>query len=104
MNDIDDLKEERLKELQEQQEDQGELEEQREQQAQQLAKQYLTSNAQSRLENVRAARPEQASSIEHQIVQLGSTGRIQGKINDSELKEMLKKLNEKGSDYNIKYR
>lgn len=104
MNDIEDLKEERLEELQNQAEQQEDQEEQRKKQIKEAAKEYLTSEAQSRLENVRAARPDQASSIEHQIAQLGMSGRVQGKINDSELKDMLKKLNEKGSDYNIKHR
>jgi programmed cell death protein 5 len=101
MNDIEDIKEERIEELQQQtdQEEQDQKE-----QIKEAAKEYLTSEAQSRLENVRAARPEQASSIEHQIAQLGMANRIQGKINDSELKTMLKKLNEKGSDYNIRHR
>jgi programmed cell death protein 5 len=97
--DIEDLREERLEEMQEQ-----EQQEDREEQVKEAAKEYLTSEAQSRLENVRAARPEQASSIEQQIARLGMTGRIEGKINDSELKTMLKKLTEKGSDYNIKHR
>ena len=101
MNDIEDIKEERVEELQQQ----GEQEEQdQKEQIREAAKEYLTGEAQSRLENVRAARPEQASSIEQQIAQLGMTNRIQGKINDSELKTMLKKLNEKGSDYKIKHR
>ena len=101
MNDIEDIKEERIEELQQQtdQEEQNQKE-----QIKEAAKEYLTGEAQSRLENVRAARPEQASSIEHQIAQLGMANRIQGKIDDSELETMLKKLNEKGSDYNIRHR
>lgn len=101
MNDIEDIKEERIEELQQQtdQEEQDQKE-----QIKEAAKEYLTGEAQSRLENVRAARPEQASSIEHQIAQLGMANRIQGKIDDSELRTMLKKLNEKGSDYKIKHR
>jgi len=79
-------------------------EEQQKEQAQRLAKQYLTVDAQSRLENVRAARPQQASKIEQQIVQLGMSGQVNGKISDSELKRMLKGLNQKGSDYKMKYR
>ncbi|EHK02393.1 hypothetical protein HRED_01581 [Candidatus Haloredivivus sp. G17] len=101
MNDIEDIKEERIEELQQK----GEQEEQdQKEQIKEAAKEYLTGEAQSRLENVRAARPEHASSIEHQIARLGMANRIQGKINDSELKTMLKKLNEKGSDYNIRHR
>ncbi|MEF8880423.1 MAG: DNA-binding protein [Candidatus Nanohaloarchaea archaeon] len=98
--DIEDLREEKLEELQ----DQEDQEEERRSQVKEAAKEYLTSEAQSRLENVRTARPEQASSIERQIAQLGMSGRIQGKIDDSELKTMLKKLNEKGSDYKIRHR
>jgi len=100
MNDIEDIKEERLEELQQQEDQEGD----QKQQISEAAKEYLTGEAQSRLENVRAARPEQASNIEQQIAQLGMTSRIQGKISDSELKTMLKKLNKKGSDYNIKHR
>ena len=96
---IEDLKEERVEELQEQSQ-----QEDHEEKVKEAAKKYLTSEAQSRLENVRAARPNQASSIEQQIAELGMSGRIQGKIDDSDLKTMLKKLTEKGSDYNIKYR
>lgn len=104
MNDIEDIKEERREELQNQAEQRERQEQDQKEEIKEAAKEYLTGEAQSRLENVRAARPEQASSIEHQIAQLGMANRIQGKINDSELKTMLKKLNEKGSDYNIRHR
>ena len=104
MKDIEDLKEERLKEVKKQQEQQEELENDREQQTTQMAREYLSSEAQSRLENVRTARPEQASKLEQRIVQLGMSGRVQGKIGDSQLKELLKGLNQKGSDYSIKHR
>lgn len=94
---IEDIREQRREEIQEQEESQ-------EEEFKQAAKQYLTSEAQSRLENVRAARPEQASMIERQIAMIGQSGRVQGKIDDSQLKQMLKDLNDKDSDYNIKYR
>ena len=104
MNDIDELKEERLEEIKNRKEQQESREEEREAQATQMAKKYLSSKAQSRLENVRTARPEQASKLEQRIVQLGMSGRVQGKIGDSQLKELLKGLNQKGSDYSIKHR
>ena len=103
MTDIEDLKEERLEEVKNQQEQQEELEDEREQQTTQMAKEYLSSKAQSRLENVRAARPDQASSIEQRIVQLGMSGAV-NEISDSKLKQLLKDLNQKGSDYSIKHR
>ena len=100
MNDersIEDIREERHEELQEQEEESKE-------EFKKQASQYLTSEAQSRLENVRTARPEQASMIERQIAMIGQSGRVKGKIDDSQLKEMLKDLNDKDSDYSIKYR
>lgn len=97
--DIEELRKEKLQEMQEE----DERDEQREQIIQ-AAKQYLTDEAQSRLENIRVARPEQASMVESQIAKLGMTNRIQGEITDEELKKMLKDLNQSGSDYNIKHR
>ena len=100
MNDersIEDIREDRHEELQEQEEEPKE-------EFKRQASQYLTSEAQSRLENVRTARPEQASMIERQIAMIGQSNRVNGKIDDSQLKEMLKDLNDKDSDYSIKYR
>ena len=100
MNDersIEDIREERHEELQEQEEESRE-------EFKKQASQFLTSEAQSRLENVRTARPEQASMIERQIAMIGQSGRVQGKIDDDQLKQMLKDLNDKDSDYSIKYR
>ncbi len=97
-DDLEKLREERAKELQEQeQQDQQE-------QVKNLAEQHLTSEARSRLANIRAARPQQASMIEAQIAKLGMSGAIQDKIDDSTLKQMLKDLSQKDSDMNIKYR
>jgi programmed cell death protein 5 len=96
--DIEELRKQKMEEIQEEESSS------QEEQFKEAASQYLTSEAQSRLENVRAARPEQASTIEQQIAQLGMTGRLNGKLDDSELKDMLKELNEKGSDYSVKHR
>ncbi len=96
--DLEKLREERAKELEGQ-----EKEEQREQ-VKGLAEQYLTSEARSRLANIRAARPEQASMIEAQIAKIGMAGAINGKISDNRLKQMLKDLSQKDSDTKIKYR
>ncbi len=76
----------------------GQLEEQQEQMRQQLkqiAKQILTDEARSR--------PELASQIELQLVQLHRAGQIKDKITDEQLKELLKKLQEEGDEQDIKY-
>lgn len=95
--DIEDLREKKIEEMQEE-------EQEKEQQLKQQASKHLTSEARSRMENIRAARPQQASMLESHIAKLGMTGRLQGKISDEELKKMLKELNQKDSDYNIKHR
>lgn len=99
-DELEELREKKRKELQEQE---GQKEQQ-EEEFKQAAKKFLTSEAQSRMENVRAARPEQASMIEQRIVMLGRSQKVQGKINDDQLKDILEDLNDKDSDYNIKHR
>ena len=79
-------------------------EKQQDKQLKEAAKRFLTNEAQSRLENVRTARPEQASMIEQRIAMLGQSQQVNGKIGDDQLKSILKDLNDKDSDYNIKYR
>ena len=54
--------------------------------------QILTPEARSRLSNIRAVRPEFAEQLELQLIQLAQAGRITAKITDSQLKEILSRL------------
>lgn len=103
--DIEELREQKRKEMQEQQENQEEALEERKKQIQQQAAQYLTSEAKSRLGNIRAADPDKAASVEMQIAQLGKTGRID-KITDDQLKDILRSINqeEEKNESDIKFR
>lgn len=103
--DIEDIREQKRKELEEQQQDQEEALEERKKRIQQQAAQYLTSEAKSRLGNIRAADPDKATSVEMQIAQLGKTGRI-NKIDDDQLKDILKSINqeEERNETDIKFR
>jgi DNA-binding TFAR19-related protein (PDSD5 family) len=67
------------------------------------AKQSMTSEAASRLGNIKAANPQKAMKIAQQIPRISAqTGRD---ITDEELKELLKQLdNQNKSSGNIKYR
>ena len=103
--DIEDLREKKRKEIQEQQESQEEaLEEQRKQVRQQAAK-YLTSEAKSRLGNIRAADPNKAASVEMQIARLGKAGQV-NKIDDDQLKDILRSISEEENknESDIKFR
>lgn len=103
--DIEDLREQKKKELEEQQENQEEAVEERRKQVKQQAAQYLTSEAKSRLGNIRAADPDKAASVEMQIAQLGKASQID-KITDDQLKDILRSINEeeKKNESDIKFR
>jgi programmed cell death protein 5 len=103
--DIEDLHEQKKKDLEEQQENQEEAVEERRKQVKQQAAQYLTSEAKSRLGNIRAADPDKAASVEMQIAQLGKAGQID-KITDDQLKDILRSINEeeKKNESDIKFR
>lgn len=90
-DDLEKLREEKMKQLQEQQESQEEQVEEQRQAVKDEASKYLTDEARSRLGNVRVARPEIAESVEMKIAQLGRRGAI-GKVSDDDLKKILKDI------------
>lgn len=105
MKDIDDLKEEKLKELKSQMERKGEEEEKRkriQQQKKQLLRKILTSEARSRLSNLRMAKPEFTENVELQLIQIARTGRVDLPITDEQLQQILKKLQKNKKSINIK--
>lgn len=88
--------------MQEMEDSENQKEQQREQ-IKNLASQYLTKDAKSRLGNIRAADPELASAIETQVAQLGRAGRIE-EMGDEELKEILREVRGSKEDTDIKFR
>ncbi len=103
--DIDELKEKKMEEMKKQMES-NEVEEQKrkqmEQQKKALLKQILTTEARSRLSNLRMAKPEFTKNVEMQLIQLAKTGRLDLPINDDQLKEILKKVQGKKESIDIK--
>lgn len=101
---LEKLREQRKEELSEvDRVDQEEQLEQQRQEIKNLAAQYLTKEARSRLGNVRAADPELASAVEMQVAQLGRMGQID-ELGDGELKQILKEVQQSGEDTDIKFR
>lgn len=93
--DLDELKEkkkEKLKKQMERQEVEEEKRKQMEQQKQALLKKILTTDARSRLSNLRMAKPDFTEKVEMQLIQVAKTGKIDLPINDEQLKKILKKL------------
>lgn len=105
-DDLDELKKKKLQEMQDSDggpDVQESQEEQLRAQLKQQAAKLLTEEARSRLGNIRAVKPDLASTIELQLVQLHRAGQIQGEIDDDQLKRLLKKIQESDDDQDIKY-
>ncbi len=106
---LEKLREERSKELQEQgSQDQESAEEAREQQKESIwnqAKQHMTSEAISRLGNVKAANEELALSVAQQVTRLGASGQI-GKVDEDQMKKILRSLQseKEKNESDIKFR
>lgn len=70
----------------------------------QMLRVVFTSEARERLTNIRMVKPDLAESIESQIFQLVSAGRLKHQINDDELKQMLGKLQQPKREFKINWK
>ncbi|MCO8242937.1 MULTISPECIES: DNA-binding protein [unclassified Haladaptatus] len=104
---LEELRKQRMEELQDQQQ-QEESQQQAQQQAnaqkQALLRQYLTDGARKRLNSVRMSKPQFAEQVEQQILAIAQSGRINGKIDDAKMKELLRELKPEKTSFNIKRR
>lgn len=113
-DEIDELREERLEELQdraqqeggaqEQVEAQQEARQQAEAQKQAILRQYLTDGARKRLNSVRMSKPDFADQVEQQLIALAQSGRLGDKIDEEQMKELLRELSPDSQSYNIRRR
>lgn len=112
MTDIDEIRRRRMQELQQQQaqqaqnqssqaESQEQMRREVEAQKRQAMMQLLTPEARARLTNIRLTKPEFVDQIELQLIQLAQMGRVQSKITDDQLKELLMKLAGQKREINI---
>ena len=107
---LEKLRKKRLKAIQ----DQVALEENYEDQESQLKefeekkktilRSILTTDARQRLGRIRIARPEIVENIENQLIMLSQSGQLKNKINDEQLRLMLKKIMPHKRDIKIKRR
>ena len=109
-DELDELREEKLKELQEQQQEgQGEeAQEQARQQAeaqkQAVLRQYLTDGARKRLNTVKMSKPDFGEQVEQQMVALAQSGRLGQQINEEQMKELLREMAPEKKSFDIKRR
>ncbi len=92
------LRRKRLQELQQEDQYQQSMEEQEsqnrelEEQKKQILRNILTPTARERLTNIRLSRPQIADQIETQLIALAQSGRLNQKITDEQLRELLARL------------
>lgn len=81
---------------------QAEAREEQEAQTEQFLRQILTPEARERLARLKMARPEEARALEAQLIQLAQSGRLQGRVDDEQLKLILARLFPGGRDIKIR--
>ena len=107
---LQELREKKMEELREQQQGGGDAEAQREAQeradAQQEAvlKQYLTDGARQRLNTVRMSKPQFAEQVEQQLVSLAGSGRLGDRIDEDQMRDLLKELQPDQQSFDIRRR
>ena len=108
---LEQLRQERLEELQDQAggeeaQRQAAQEQQERAQAQQdaLLKQYLTDDARQRLNAVEMSKPDFAEKVKQQLTALAQSGRIHDRIDEEQMKGLLKELQPDSKSFNIRRR
>lgn len=112
MTDIEEIRRRRLQQMQQQAQQQAPQQSSEVQQQEQMRReleaqkrqammQLLTPEARARLANIRLTKPEYVDQIEIQLIQLAQAGRVQSKITDDQLKELLRKLAGQKREINI---
>jgi programmed cell death protein 5 len=94
-DELEELRRRRALELQKslgQDQQQVDAEKKLEAQKQLLMRRILTQEARQRLANLKMVKPEFASQLELQLIQIAQQGRIELPIGDEQLKEILQKL------------
>jgi len=98
---LDELRQQKMQELKEQAQEGGAggdreaqqaAQQQAEAQKQALLKQHLTDGARQRLNAVQMSKPEVAEQVEQQVVALARSGRIQDRIDEEQMRKLLKEL------------
>lgn len=109
---LEELREQKRKELeqrqqggsQQDQEAQEAAKQQAEAQKEAMLKQHLTDGARQRLNAVQMSKPGFAEQVEQQIIALARSGRIQDRIDEDQMKSLLKELQPDSQSFDIRRR
>jgi programmed cell death protein 5 len=70
----------------------------------QMLRVIFTTEARERLSNIRMVRPDLAESIENQLFEYATTGKLRKQVTDEELKAMLGSFQRPKRDFKINYK
>ena len=108
---LEELREQKKEELKERQqgtpegaEAQQAAQEQAEAQREAILKQHLTDGARQRLNAIEMSKPQVAKQVKQQLVALAQSGRVQDKIDEQQMKELLKELQPDSTSFDIQRR
>ncbi len=108
---LDEIRQKKMEQLKEQQQGEGdaaEAQQARQQQAdaqkKALLRQHLTDGARKRLNTVKMSKPEFGEKVEQQVIALAQSGRVQGQIDEEQMKELLDELKPDSQSFNIRRR
>jgi programmed cell death protein 5 len=106
---LEELREKKMQELQESQGQQGDAaqqggQQQAEAQQEAMLKQHLTDGARQRLNAVEMSKPDFAKQVKRQVLALAQSGRVQDKIDEDQMKEILRELKPDSGGYNVRRR
>ncbi len=117
-DDLEELRRKKMEQLQERAEGQaggqgqGQVDPEAQEAAQQQAeaqrqailRQYVTDEARKRLNTVKMSKQQFGEQVERQIIALAQSGRLQGKIDDDKMQQLLKELKPDKQRFDIKRR
>ena len=110
-SELERIRKQRLAKLQNEQIDQQQLQQQQEEQQRQIENQrqlvlkgILTDEARERLGRIKLAKPDYATSLENQLIQLAASRRISGKITDEQLKTLLQQMSKSQRESKITFK
>ncbi|WP_144906242.1 DNA-binding protein [Halobellus captivus] len=110
---LEELREKKMQELRDQADGQGggsneaaqeAAREQAEAKQDAMLKQYLTDGARQRLNAVEMSKPDFAESVKKQILALAQSGRIQNRIDEDQMKDLLRELQPESKSFDIRRR
>lgn len=103
---LEELRKKKMQEMQDQggQDEAQEQAQQADAQKQAMLRKHLTDGARKRLNSVRMSKPDFADKVERQILGLAQSGRVNGKIDEEKMKELLRELKPDSKSFNIRRR